>query len=121
MVARAWFASEQHTVSTIHVLAAYRHHVRRQASEGLHQRRSLPVVAEDKVDYNIRRQLFENRTMLRQVIPVSMNPANRFRKRGLGFAAMKHRHFVPLFDERFDHERPDKSGTADDENPHLHH
>jgi len=80
---------------------------------------SLAIVAEDKIDYHVRRQPLKFRAILSQIIPIPMNSPYRFRQRRPGFAAMKHRNVVPLGGQRFNNERPDEPGATDDQDLHL--
>ncbi len=116
---RAWLAAEQHSISTIDVLAADRDDALGEPVKSLHQCLGLAVVTQEKIDHYVRRQLLEAGAMRGQIVPIAVNSPDRFWKQRLGFAAMEHRHVMALLDEGFDREWSDEASAANDENPHY--
>ena len=105
---------QQYFVSPVHVLAADSDHACRQATDAVHQRLSLPVIAQQEVEYNIGREAFDVRAMRREVVPVTHDAPYGVRQHRLGIPAMKHRNIMTLPDQIPDHERSDKPGSSND-------
>jgi hypothetical protein len=57
--------------------------------------------------------------MFRQLVPVSLQPADGIRQPGFGISAVKNRHIVPFFDQIAHQKWPNKASSTYQKDPHA--
>jgi hypothetical protein len=75
---------------------------------------SLPVIAQQEVEYNIGREAFDVRAMRREVVAVTHDAPHGVRQDRFRVPAVKNHDTMTLPDKIPDHERSDKPGSSND-------
>jgi hypothetical protein len=110
---------QQDFIGPVDILAADGDDASRQAAEKIHQSAGLLFIAQQEIDYDIGRDLFELGAVPGELIPVADDSPHRIWQNRSSITAMNYSHVMPLPDQIANHEGPDKARPANDQNLHT--